>query len=111
LSATSNGGGDVFVYGGCLYVRYIDPYRIVHFHHFDRLFLLFFFCSPNGGSSLFEISLRSRNPALPATGLAAAEYIKQITTSHKGDLFAVLTSSNRFVISSFKPVFACCCFF
>jgi hypothetical protein len=50
--------------------------------------------SPDGGKTLFPVAISSRNPALPATGLASTEYIADVAASHTG-AFAVLTSMNR----------------
>ncbi|KAJ3411960.1 Mitochondrial matrix cochaperone [Chytridiales sp. JEL 0842] len=71
MVSTASGGGD-FLIGG------------------DSLFV-----SPNGGKSIFAVALRSRNPALPAVGLGATEFIKQIATSWIDGGFAALTSTNR----------------
>ena len=50
--------------------------------------------SPDGGKTLFAVPLASRNPALPAAGLASSEYISDVVASQDG-AFAVLTSTNR----------------
>ena len=57
--------------------------------------------SPNGGATLFPISLVSRDPARPAVGLGSAEYISQVTTSSNG-FFGVLTSTNRYLSQRLK---------
>ncbi|KAI9330104.1 cation channel sperm-associated protein subunit delta-domain-containing protein [Obelidium mucronatum] len=56
----------------------------------DALYL-----SPDFGQTMFPITLQSRNPALPAAGLASGEYIKQTSISQDVREFAVLTSNNR----------------
>ncbi|KAI9349449.1 cation channel sperm-associated protein subunit delta-domain-containing protein [Zopfochytrium polystomum] len=72
LIASTN-GGDIFIYG-------------------DGLFI-----SPDSGQTVFTISLKSRNPSLPAVNLAATEYVVQVASSSKGH-FAALTSTRRVFI-------------
>ncbi|KAJ3380461.1 hypothetical protein HDU84_005915 [Entophlyctis sp. JEL0112] len=53
------------------------------------------YLSPNLGISMFKVTLTSRNPSKPATGLDTSEYITQAAVSPNGAYLAALTSTNR----------------
>ncbi|KAJ3206844.1 subunit of the Arp2/3 complex [Entophlyctis luteolus] len=77
------------------------------------------YLSPNLGISMFKVTLTSRNPSKPATGLDTSEYITQAAVSPNGAYLAALTSTNRssrpkgdfgasvFSISSVKDINFC----
>eukprot|EP00842_Homolaphlyctis_polyrhiza_P000046 jgi/Hompol1/1041/HPOL_004442-RA len=71
LTAVASGAGEMLIWGDSL------------------------FYSPNAGINVFSISLLSRDPARPATGLSSSEYITSVVSSTTGR-FAVLTSTNRY---------------
>jgi hypothetical protein len=52
--------------------------------------------SPNGGNSLFSITLDSRDSRNPAAGLTTTEFVRQVATGASG-AYAVLTSTNRYL--------------